>query len=507
MRPVRRINALGLSSALVLAGALWAAPSSAASEGTIFVTGGDVFRLSAMSSLTMTESEELQIAPLVGSLGTYSVRVYDALEDDLGRPLLRGVTGCLPSAVATAQLVCTFSAPPTQVTVNFNTVQGDTSVVLMEGTALSLYFLGGPGRDYVQGASGNDQILGGDGSDQLFGGPGDDLLDGGPGDDYLEGESGSDDMRGGSGSNSLDAADGIADLRVDCGGVPALLDYDESLDTPSNCGANPTPIPPAPVEPADPPAPGQGNGTVDGVQTQVVLSPTGSDNTGTRVAVPQNQIFMNTGLWFGASNTPPVPTFPPLSNTFPLWMSGLFPGSSLDLSIWSTPPNPDPRSAARAGLRSTAISTTSFTVNAQGIAEGNVPVPAGQQPGNFTLQANAVTATGAAATINVGVALTQATPDPDPGPDATITIDSAKRGSGKKASTITVRGTALGLEGTAVTPRYRIQGAKKWALGKPVTVAADGSFTWRLVTPKKVRIMLVSGAIKSQAVQVAAVRR
>ena len=509
MRPLRRFAVPALSGSLVLAGALWAAPSSSADEAAIFVTGGDAFRLSALSNLTMTESEELQIASLGGSLGSYSVRVYDALGDALGRPLLRGATGCLPNSGATAQLVCTFAAPPTQATVNFNTVQGDTSVILMEGTPLSVYFLGGSGRDYVQGASGNDTMLGAGGDDRLYGGPGDDLIEGGPGDDYLEGEEGRDDMRGGMGSNSIDAADGIADTLVDCGGPPGrLFDYDTNLDKPSNCGANPTPIPPAPVEPIDPPAPGQGDGTVDGVPTQVIVTPTGGDNRQTTIAAPQNNLFMNTGLWLGTPNTPPVPTFPPLSSSFPLWMSGLFPGSVLELSIWATPP-PPPTSAglaARISPRSPAISTTSISVNAQGVAEGNVPVPAGQQPGNFILQANAVTASGAAATINAGVALTQATPEPDPGPDETITI-SATRGKGKKASTITVTGETTGLAGTGITPRYRVQGAKSWTTGKPVTVTDSGTFTWRLVTAKKVRIVMVSGAMRSEGLVVAAVRR
>lgn len=158
-------------------------------------------------------------------------------------------------------------------------------------------------------------------------------------------------------------------------------------------------------------------------------------------------------------------------------------------------------------MRSTAISTTSFTVNAAGVAEGSVPVPAGQNPGNFTLQANAVASSGAAATINVGVVLTESTPDPDPGPTETIAIGSATRGKGKKAANISVTGTTAGLAGTAITPRYRLAGAKSWTLGTPVTVAADGTFAWKLVTSKKVRIMLVSGAIKSEGVQVAAVRR
>ncbi|MGA1498641.1 MAG: hypothetical protein ACO38Y_12670, partial [Steroidobacteraceae bacterium] len=103
----------------------------------------------------------------------------------------------------------------------------------------------GSGSDYVQGGQSNDYLVGGGGNDSMFGGPGDDYLDGGAGDDYIEGEQGRDDMRGGSGSNSIDAADGIADIRVDCGGVPALLDFDKGLDKPTNCGDDPTPIPPA----------------------------------------------------------------------------------------------------------------------------------------------------------------------------------------------------------------------------------------------------------------------
>lgn len=109
--------------------------------------------------------------------------------------------------------------------------------------------------------------------------------------------------------------------------------------------------------------------------------------------------------------------------------------------------------------------------------------------------------------VNVGVRLDSATPEPDPEPTETITITSATRGKGKKAATVTISGTTTGLAGKAVTPRYRVQGAQKWSLGKPVTVMANGSFTSTLVIPKKVRIVVVSGAIKSKAVQVAAVRR
>ena len=508
MRPLRRVAVPGLSGALVFAGALWAAPPAMSDAGSVVnVVAGSTFRIFA-GEVRMGADEFLQILPLGGSLGTYTVRIYDEATEDIGRPLLVAGSGCVPSGVPTAQTVCTFSEPPQRVGVDFLTATGPTNVAIMDQAAIALDFRGSAGSDYVQGGSGNDWLRGLGGADRLYGGPGDDALDGGAGDDYLEGEQGGDDMRGGSGSNSIDAADGIADRLVDCGGPPGpLFDYDKGLEVPNNCGPNPTPIPPAPVEPVDPPAPGQGDGTIDGRPTEVEITPEGGDNKQTTIASPQNQIFMNTGLWFGTPNTPPVPTFPPLASSFPVWMSGLFPGSTLDLSVWSTPPAFDPRSVAPATSRSNAISTTSIRVNAQGVAEGNVPVPASQQPGNFTLQANAVTTSGAAATINVGVALTQATPEPDPGPDESIAISSATRGKGKKAATITVTGTTTGLVGTGITPRYRVQGAKSWTTGRPVTVTDSGTFTWRLVTPKKVRIVMVSGAIKSEGVQVAAVRR
>lgn len=205
----------------------------------------------------------------------------------------------------------------------------------MEGTALSLTFIGGKGRDYVQGALGNDTLQGNGGSDRLYGGGGNVTLDGGPGDDYLEGEGGRDDMRGGPGSNSLDAVDGIADILVDCGGTPTLLDYDTDLDKPTNCGANPTPIPPAPVEPVNPPAPGEGNGTVDGVPVNVEVAPKEQDGAAS-VAIrtgPWNPIFQSQLLWIGTSSTPPVPTFPPFPN-FGLTVNELFPFSNFEVSIF-----------------------------------------------------------------------------------------------------------------------------------------------------------------------------
>lgn len=519
MQHVRRSLVVVTATALALGTGAVTGTAPAASEGRISVSilGDGTVELQADATLTPFGAAE----ELLFSNKGWQVRIEmrdDASPSGAGRPVLvlAGyiATGfCKSTDLSGSSVIeCEYNEPP-QVRVDFAAVTGATTVVMAEGTTAPLAFNGGSGADYVQGASGDDWVRGNGGNDFLYGGPGDDYLDGGQGDDYLEGEEGRDDMRGGAGSNSLEAADGIADVRVDCGGLPKLLDFDEGLDKPTNCGANPTPIPPAPLEPTDPPAPGQGNGTVDGVNVVVNVTSPGGDNRSVTINAPANNIFMNTGLWLGTHNGSQVPIFPPLNNyrnnSWSFNMPGLFPNSLVDLSIWSVPPTGPTSMASAAGKapRSQAISTTAIKANAQGVAEGEVPVPAGQQPGDFIVQVNAVTSAGAAATINVGVALTESTPDPDPGPAESITIASATRGTGKKAATITVSGSSTGLAGTGITPRYRVQGAKKWTLGKPVMVAADGTFTWTLVTPKKVRIMIVSGAIKSKAVQVAAVKK
>ena len=515
MQNVRRSLVVATATVLALSTGAVTATAASASEGMISVSilpDGTV-ELKADATLSAFGVAE----ELVFSNQAWQVRVEMRDEESssgAGRPILTAGNSLaagfcdVKDERGRSVITCEYEVPP-QVRVDFGAVTGATTVVMAEGTTAPLAFNGGSGADYVQGASGGDWIRGNGGADFLYGGAGDDYLDGGADDDYVEGEAGRDDMRGGGGSNSLDAADNAADLRVDCGGLPKLLDYDQDLDQLTNCGANPTPIPPAPLEPVDPPAPGQGNGTVDGVPTTVDVGSTGGDNKAVTITAPSNNIFMNTGLWLGTPNTPSVPTFPPLSNVWSFTMPNLYPNSLLDLSIWSGPLiGPTSRvSATEMAPRAQPISTTGIRVNAQGVAEGDIPVPAGQQPGNFIVQVNAVTASGAAATINVGVVLTETTPDPNPGPDETIAISSATRGKGKKAATITVTGTTTGLAGTSITPRYRVEGAKAWTMGKPVTVADSGTFTWRLTTSKKVRIMIVSGAIKSKAVQVAAVRR
>lgn len=496
-----------LASALVLGAGITAATPAGAASAPIAVLGGENFSIVA-GDVAMGGDEFLQILQTNAQLGTYTVRMWNDADDAPGNALLIGAGSCLPSGVPVAQVVCTFATPPASVSVDFAVASGPTNVAVMDNAPIALDFRGSSGVDYVQGGSGNDTLRGFSGNDLLFGGDGDDLIDGGSGNDYIEGEAGRDDMRGGSGRDTLEAADGIADVRVDCGGEPEELDFDRGKDVPVNCEGNPTPLPPAPVEPIDPPAPGEGDGTVDGAPTNVDVGPTGDDTKSVTISTgPLNPLFQSNLWWFGTPSMPPVPTFPPLFSFFEVNVNSVFPGSVFDISIFPPSPFAGPVQARSVQGRSGPVATESYTANANGVVRARVPIPRGMDPGDYTVQFNGITTSGAQMTVNVGVRLDQATPAPEPEPTETITITSAKRGKGKKAAVITVRGTTEGLSGTSVTPRYRVQGAKKWTTVKPVRVNDQGAFRFRVKTPKRVAIVVRSGAVSAQQVKVAAVTR
>jgi hypothetical protein len=481
----------------------WAAAPTAAATGSILVFGDD--RLSVDGPSAQLEEEEfLQI--LQGDQpNTYIVRIWDesaGTDGGPGRPLLTGEGGCAPTGQPTAQVECTFDSEPSESVVDFSRSLGPVNVAVMDNAPIALDFRGSDGPDYVQGGAGDDIMRGFGGDDLLFGGPGDDSLDGGADDDYIEGERGRDDMRGGSGTNSLDAADNTADVIVDCGGPPALLDFDEGKDNPTNCGDDPTPLPPEPIEPVDPPAPGEGSGTVDGVPTTVeVIRSTEDDNVVVTTTTPGGPV-LNTGLlWLGP--TAPLPTFPLNSLLFPVAFTPLLPNSLVNLSIWNLPTPPGTIPLSRAD-RSGPVVNVELSVDSQGVARGTVPVPQDQEPGTFTMQVNGITASGGQLSLNVGVVLAEEPPGPEPVEAITGT---AKRGKGKKANVITVRGSVEGLSVDEVTPRFRVKGAKKWTTAKPVAVADDGTFRWRLKTKKKVSIIVASGTVRSDRLNVPQVKK
>ena len=503
MRIFRRV--LATASSIAVAGGLlaWGAVPTSAAPGSITVFADTEIDVTT-SGVEMGEEEFLQI--LQGDRpSTYIFRIWDETvgeEGGLGRPLLRGIGRCVPISRHTAELECSFSSEPSRVVMDFTRSLGPVNVAVMDNAPIRMDFRGSLGSDYVQGGAGDDIVRGFVGDDFLFGGPGDDYLDGGAGDDYIEGERGRDDMRGGTGTDSLDAVDNTADVKVDCGGPPALLDYDDGKDIPTNCGANPTPIPPAPIEPDDPPAPGEGSGTVDGVPTTVEVTQGPEDDNVVITTTTPNGPTLNTGLlWFGP--TAPLPTFPLNSLFFPVEFTPLLPNSLVNLSIWNLPTPPGVVPLARSA-RSGPVESVELNVDSQGVARGTVPVPQGQEPGTFTMQINGITASGGQLSLNVGVVLAEEPPGPEPVAAITAT---AKRGKGKKANVITVRGAVEGLSVDEVTPRFRLKGAKRWKVAKPIAVGDDGTFRWRLKTKKKVSIIIASGKLRSERLTVAQVKK
>ena len=84
-----------------------------------------------------------------------------------------------------------------------------------------------------------------------------------------------------------------------------------------------------------------------------------------------------------------------------------------------------------------------------------------------------------------------------------IDITVSRTGKGAK-SQIVVKGTTSGLAGSSVTPWIKVSGAKRFVAAKPVTVRADGTFTWTYRTPKAASVYVKAGSVQSATVQVKA---
>jgi len=238
------------------------------------------------------------------------------------------------------------------------------------------------------------------------------------------------------------------------------------------------------------------------VPTTVEVTQGPEDDNVVITTTTPNGPTLNTGLlWFGP--TAPLPTFPLNSLFFPVEFTPLLPNSLVNLSIWNLPTPPGVVPLARSA-RSGPVESVELNVDSQGVARGTVPVPQGQEPGTFTMQINGITASGGRLSLNVGVVLAEKPPGPEPVAAITAT---AKRGKGKKANVITVRGAVEGVSVDEVTPRFRLKGAKRWKVAKPIAVADDGTFRWRLKTKKKVSIIIASGKLRSERLTVAQVKK
>lgn len=489
----RRDLVLTTTLAVIAGVGLTAAPTATASDaGSLQIALGDAssLNISATSALPdFTAAEELTIE---STSRLFTITIVDESSDSgFGRPLLFGsIPGCptIPEDAPVAHWECTLSSPARFVSVDLTRATTYTQTVMLGSTVL--VFSGGGGRDDVYGGTGDDDISGSEGNDRLYGGAGDDQLLGGPGDDYLEGESGLDAMRGGSGNNSIDAADEQRDA-VDCGGaLPSLLDFDKGLDAVINCGFDPKPVPPAPLEPVDPPANGEGQALIDGRPADI-----------TTVIGPESTEVSNSSFDLVLSTFFNAILF--IQIIFFIYIKKLLANSTVNTYLFSDESRSEIKGrdigASRAIPMDSLIADASGNVNAE-----NLRLPPGLKAGNYTLQVTGTLASGAQAIINLGVSVAEDVPGPTPEP--TITVASAKRGKGKKVASITVQGTTGGLAGAALTPRFQIQGKKGFATANPVTVAANGSFTWQLKSPKKTRIYFQAGAVRSRTVTVASVK-
>lgn len=488
----RRDLVIASTLSLVAGVGLAAAPkATAADSGSLEIawSAPSSLRISATAGLPdFAAAEELTIEST--SPTRITVSIVDELSDSgLGRPLLYGsVPGCptIPQSAPVAQWDCTLPRSIGFATVDLTRATTYTQTVIRG--SMPLVFNGGTGRDDVYGGAGDDDVYGYDGNDRLYGGAGDDRLVGGPGDDYLEGESGLDEMQGGSGTNSIDAADGQSDA-VDCGGTPpALLDFDKRLDAVINCGFDPAPVPPAPLEPVDPPANGEGQALIDGRPTDI------------RTAIGPNSTELSNPV-FNMIISTLFNALLYIQIVFSLYLKKMKANAQVDTYLF--PDGSDSEIKGRGLGDARAIPVDSLTADASGnVNADNLRLPPGLKAGNYTLQVTGTLASGAQAIVNLGVTVAEDVPGPTPEP--TIAVASAKRGKGKKAATITVQGMTEGLAGSALTPRFQIQGKKGFATANPVTVAANGSFVWRLKSPKKTRIYFQAGAVRSSTVTVAA---
>ena len=82
-----------------------------------------------------------------------------------------------------------------------------------------------------------------------------------------------------------------------------------------------------------------------------------------------------------------------------------------------------------------------------------------------------------------------------------IEITASRTGKGAK-SQIVVKGTTTGLAGSRVTPWIKVAEAKRFVPAKPVTVRANGTFTWTYRSPKAASVYVKAGSVRSATVQV-----
>jgi hypothetical protein len=190
----------------------------------------------------------------------------------------------------------------------------------------------------------------------------------------------------------------------------------------------------------------------------------------------------------------------PVSGALQLQGQGFAPESSLQ--VFLDPIVSETGVAARIATRLVRPTTHlgGITTDEQGRLESDVAMPDGVEPGDRVLQLVGQTSSGSDVVLTIGITIESASEDAP-----TIAI-SAERGKGRDARRIYVTGTTTGLIGEAVTAWVRAAGKRSYARAKAQTiVAADGTFTWRKTTAKRVLIYFTNeSGIRSETIRVKA---
>lgn len=152
-----------------------------------------------------------------------------------------------------------------------------TSIEGLEGSAGGDLLVGDGGSNMLYGLGGGDTIKGGDATDTISGGNDNDTLEGQGGSDFYWGDDGPGDSQQdgtlGDGDDTINAADGIADHTVDCGGGGADVANLDALATDAAAVTNCETVSRASGEPAPGPGPNPGN-PPSGVTTRVPVQDT-----------------------------------------------------------------------------------------------------------------------------------------------------------------------------------------------------------------------------------------
>jgi hypothetical protein len=251
-------------SAVLAAGALWAAPTAFAGVGV----SGDTVRYTAR----VGEQNQVSISASGDSITVTDQRVASIPDDD-------GAGGC---AVTGNTAVCP-AAGISLVSVN----TGDLDDSITVGGPVKTQLLGREGNDALSGGGGDDTLNGGVGDDLITGGAGTDTADysgtsvpvqvdlsnglpqptggagvdtlaevenltGGSGSDVLKGNGGPNVLTGGLGDDRLFSRDQAADT-VQCGAGDDFAQHD-LLDTLKQCETHDDGVPPDTVIESGPPA-------------------------------------------------------------------------------------------------------------------------------------------------------------------------------------------------------------------------------------------------------------